>query len=48
MPCVLQATNPIFLAEDIDLFSWNLTDADMDTLNAATKPAGSPSFLCQK
>lgn len=35
-----------YLQEDIDLFSWNLTAAEMGTLTAATTPAGSPSWSC--
>eukprot|EP00729_Bicosta_minor_P002919 gene2919-23949_t len=37
-----------YLAEDIDLFSWNLTAAEMNQLTAATTPAGSPSWSCSK
>ena len=37
------ATN---LAEDIDVFGWELTDAEMARLSAATSPAGTPSMMC--
>ena len=33
------------LSEDIDIFSWSLSDEDMATLSAATSPSGSPSLM---
>ncbi|GAB5367640.1 hypothetical protein AAMO2058_001248200 [Amorphochlora amoebiformis] len=41
-----KSTNPKYLADDIDLFDFNMTVSDMAKLDAATTPAGSPSFLC--
>jgi len=38
--------NPQHLAEDLGVLDWKLTDADMQKLDAATKPAGTPSFMC--
>jgi diketogulonate reductase-like aldo/keto reductase len=34
------------LSQDLDLFDWSLTEAEMAQANAATKPAGQPSFMC--
>ena len=41
-----QTENPVHLDENIDLFDWELTDQEMDTLNSATKPEGVPSYMC--
>eukprot|EP00322_Chrysochromulina_rotalis_P029100 CAMPEP_0115847402 /NCGR_PEP_ID=MMETSP0287-20121206/10365_1 /TAXON_ID=412157 /ORGANISM="Chrysochromulina rotalis, Strain UIO044" /LENGTH=314 /DNA_ID=CAMNT_0003301237 /DNA_START=137 /DNA_END=1081 /DNA_ORIENTATION=- len=38
--------NPAHLTEDLDIFNWELTDAEMAEANAATSPAGMPSFKC--
>eukprot|EP00041_Stephanoeca_diplocostata_P004242 m.42060 g.42060 ORF g.42060 m.42060 type:complete len:258 (+) comp14997_c0_seq2:334-1107(+) len=46
LPLATKASNPEYLREDIDMWSWNLTAADMQTLDAATKPFGAPSFMC--
>ena len=35
-----------YLQEDLDLFGWSLTDAEMAEADAATTPAGTPSFMC--
>jgi hypothetical protein len=35
------------MAEDIDLFGWELTAAEMKQLNEATTPSGTPSFMCK-
>jgi len=35
-----------YIAEDIDLFSWNLTASEMSQLTAATSPASNPSWSC--
>jgi len=40
-----KASSTQHLAEDIDVFSWSLTDDEMATLSAATSPAGSPSLM---
>lgn len=42
-----KSTNATYLAEDLDLFDWMLTDDEMAKLNSATKPAGTPSFMCK-
>ena len=47
IPLVTKANSASFLAEDIDLFSWELTAAEKSTLDAATSPAGTPSFMCK-
>lgn len=39
IPVVPKSSDPKHLAEDFDLFSFNLTDADMAKLTAATTPA---------
>lgn len=41
-----KADNPAYLAEDIDIVSWNMTATDMASLSAATSPAGKPSWAC--
>ena len=46
IPLVTKATNPKYIADDIDLFDFTLTDEEMSVLSAATKPKGKPSFFC--
>ena len=41
-----KATKEQYLKEDIDLFGWELTSDEMAKTNAATSPAGTPSFMC--
>ena len=36
------------LAEDLDIFDWSLSDSELARLDAATRPAGKPSFVCGK
>lgn len=36
------------LAEDADLFDWEVTAAELAELDAATTPIGKPSFMCSK
>lgn len=43
-----KSSNPAHLAADLDLFDWELTDAELAEANAATKPVGVPSFMCTK
>ena len=38
--------NPVHLKQDLDLFGWSLSDAEMAKADAATSPKGSPSFTC--
>lgn len=42
-----KADNEKYLLEDIDVFGWDLSEADMASLNSATAPAGTPSFMCK-
>lgn len=48
IPLVAKSSNVKHLADDIDIFSWELTDDEMTTLHAASSPAAKPSFLCSK
>lgn len=34
IPAVTKSSNPLHLAEDLDLWSWNLTDSEMAALNS--------------
>mmetsp|Transcript_53309 Transcript_53309/g.100273 ORF Transcript_53309/g.100273 Transcript_53309/m.100273 type:complete len:320 (+) Transcript_53309:70-1029(+) len=45
VPTITKSSNPVHLADDLDLWSWNLTDAEMA---AADKyhVFGMPSFAC--
>jgi diketogulonate reductase-like aldo/keto reductase len=47
VPLVTKASNPKYLAQDIDLFDFEINSTDMAALDAATKPSGSPSFFCK-
>jgi len=50
IPAVTKSSNPVHLASDLDLWSWDLTDAEMAALDAhksADSPAY-PSFACSK
>jgi len=47
VPLVTKASDPAYMAEDIDLFGWELTAAEMKQLNEATTPSGTPSFMCK-
>jgi diketogulonate reductase-like aldo/keto reductase len=46
IPLVTKSHTAEYLAEDIDMFGWELTTDEMSTLSASTKPAGSPSMMC--
>lgn len=48
VPLSTKSTDPKYLAQDIDIFDWTLSDAEMAQLNAAKSPAGTPSFVCTK
>lgn len=48
VPCVTKSSNPQHLKEDLDLWTFNLTAAEMAQLDAHTKPSGTPSFACSK
>ena len=41
-----KSSNAAHLAEDLGVLNWNLTESDMTKLDAATKPSGTPSFIC--
>jgi 2,5-diketo-D-gluconate reductase A len=45
---VTRATDPRYLAEDVDIFGWNLTAADLAALDAATEPAAKACLFCSK
>ena len=40
--------NAAHLAQDLDLFSWSLAADEKARADAATSPAGNPSFMCNK
>ena len=47
VPLSTKATILEYIKEDIDVFSWMLTDGEVQQLNAATKPAGAaPDIAC--
>jgi diketogulonate reductase-like aldo/keto reductase len=46
IPLATKADEKEFLKEDIDVFDWSLSDAEMSTLSARTSPAGTPSWAC--
>mmetsp|Transcript_10857 Transcript_10857/g.15088 ORF Transcript_10857/g.15088 Transcript_10857/m.15088 type:complete len:306 (+) Transcript_10857:188-1105(+) len=46
VPVLTKSTNPDYLAQDIDLFDFTLSDDEMSKLDAQTTPAGTPSFTC--
>lgn len=48
VPAVTKADNPIYLAEDIALWPWNLTATEMAALDAHDIPKGTPSLSCSK
>ena len=43
---VTRALNLRYLEEDIDLFGWNLTAADLASLDQASEPSASPCLFC--
>jgi diketogulonate reductase-like aldo/keto reductase len=49
---VAKADDPAYLAEDLDIFDWTLSDVDMGKLSEATVPKGQqdgrPSWGCAK
>lgn len=42
-----KSTHAKYLAEDIDLWDFTLSDYDMEQLDTATTPPGTPSFMCK-
>ncbi len=47
-PLTTKSLNPAHLAQDADLFSWELTADEVAKLDASTTPSGTPSFMCTK
>merc|ERR1712039_52938 len=45
VPAVTKSSNPVHLAQDLDLWSWNLTDAEMADADRL-KIFGMYSFAC--
>jgi len=41
-----KSAKPEHLAEDLAVLQWKLTESDMHKLDLATKPSGTPSFMC--
>ena len=39
IPVIPKTKEEAYLRQNIDIFSWSLSKADMDTLTAATSPA---------
>lgn len=39
IPVIPKSSNPVHIAQNLDLFDWTLSDEDMATLTAAVKPA---------
>jgi len=48
VPLSTKAKAEKYLAEDLDIFDWSLSDSELARLDAATTPAGKPSFVCGK
>ena len=46
VPLVSKSTSQAHLEEDFDLFGFQLSDAEMAALDAATSPPGNYSFRC--
>ena len=42
-----KSAKPSHLVEDLNVLEWSLSQSEMDQLDALTKPAGSPSFMCK-
>ena len=41
-----KSSNPAHLEQDLDLFAWQLSSAEMAKADASTTPKGTPSFMC--
>ena len=48
IPAITKSSNPSHLASDLDIFSWNLTSSEMDSLSAYRGKTENPSFACRK
>ena len=45
---VTKASTAAYIKEDVSLFGWELTPAEMTTLNQLTAPSNVPSWGCTK
>ena len=45
---VTKASTAAYIKEDVSLFGWSLTPAEMSQLNALTAPSSVPSWGCTK
>merc|ERR1719329_540770 len=43
-----KTTKTSHMQQDLDVFTFQLSSEDKAKLDAATKPSGSPSFMCSK
>merc|ERR1711934_973333 len=43
-----KTTKTSHMQEDLDVFTFQLSAEDKSSLDAATNPSGSPSFMCSK
>jgi len=48
LPVATKSDSVAYLQQDFDLFSWNLTVADMTSLNSKAGPVDRPSWSCAK
>ena len=48
VPVSTKSTKASHLKGDLDIFDWDVTDAELLTLDDATSPAAHYSFMCQK
>jgi diketogulonate reductase-like aldo/keto reductase len=48
IPIAVKAHSPEYLAQDIDLFTWNLTDADLARLDQDKSIPYKPELFCSK
>lgn len=46
VPAVTKSSSPAHLAEDLDLWSWDLTPEETKALDEHRSPGGFPSFAC--
>ena len=44
VPLTTKTSSAKHLADDVNIFSWSLTNDEMETLSAADSPHGTPSF----
>ena len=46
VPVSTKSTSAAHLKSDLDIFDWDVSDAELKTLDEATKPKGHYSFKC--